>query len=216
MIDKRHQALLKEIVNSKIKLPAIKRIRISKVTDSDSNLSKFLQNCFPSSLGLFWMNYNWVFSRPVKVRFYMRSLSKAVSKVTKEIFFSQIELRDADLQNLIKSAWNVERVVLQACSIYCSSHIDFGRNSKYNTKFLSFQYWGDSDEKALTTIWKSDPSSFIYIVDAIDKSGLRDSLVNICIKYNGALTRIILQEQLKARNLTHISVINKCSSPSTS
>ena len=208
MTDAKQKALLKDIETSNLKLPDIKRIIINNVSDSDANLSRFLSNCTPNQLKFLCINYLSTADTQIKSKIDINSLSKAVGAVTKEVYIRLYEFSAADLQQFIRAACNVERIIIQRCSVHCSSALDFGTKLKYNTNFLSFQYWGDTSYKELTD-WISDPSCFSHIVDAIGSSGLRDSLTKLSIAYNQTLDKAKVQELLNAKGMAHIKVVEE-------
>ena len=206
MTDAKQKALLKDIETSNLKLPDIKRIRFDYVSDSDANLSRFLTNCTPNQFKFLCVNSSSTASTLIKSKIDINSLSKAVSAVTKEVYIRLYEFSEEDLQQFVRAACNVERIIIQRCSVHCSSALDFGAKLKYKTNFLSFQLWGYTDYTELTTDWKTDPSCFSNIVDAIGSSGLRDSLTKLSIYDNQTLDKAKVQELLNAKGMTHILV----------
>ena len=215
MEDASQKTLLKGIETSYLRLPDIKRVRIDYVSDSDLNISNFLANCTPNQLKFLCINFTSTIITLINSKLDIKSFSKAVGAVTKEVYIRLYEFSEADLQQFIKAACNSERIVLQRCSVHCSSALDFGSNLKYNTNFLSFQLWGDTDYKELTTDWISDPSCFSHIVNAIGSSGLRDSLTKLNIRYNSTLDKAEVQEQLNEKDMAHILVVEERQDPST-
>ena len=208
-------ALFKDIETFNFRLPDIKRIRIEYVSDSDINLSRFLANCTPNQLKLLCINYFSVANIPIKSKINIKSLTKAVAAVTKEVFIRMYEFSAEDLQQFVRAARSAERIVLHRCSVHCSSALDFGSKLKYNTKFLSFQLWGDTDYKELKTDWMSDPSCFSSIVDAISSSGLRHSLSKLSISDNETLEIAEVQELLNSKGMAHILAVEEDPDPSS-
>ena len=193
----------------------MKRIKIDKVSEEEKGLDNFLAFSSSIRLKMFWINYASISDKPIKAKFYINSLSKAVSSVTKEVFIRLFEFSERDLEQFIKAACNAERVVLHLCSIHCSKVLDFGEKMKYKTKFLNFQWWGNTEWNELTTDWISNPSAFLNIVDAISNSGLRDSLTKISISWNQSLGKDEIQKLFNARNMQHISIVLENSQPLT-
>ena len=124
------------------------------------------------------------------------------------------EFSAAELQQFVRAFCNAERIVFHRCSVRCSSALDFGSKLKFNTNYLSFQLWGNTDFNELKTDWMSDPSCFSHIVDAIGSSGLRHSLAKLNIRLNSTLDKAKVEELLKAKGLAHISVVEERSFPS--
>ena len=215
MTDAKQKALLNDIKTSDLKLPDIKRIKIDSVSDSDADLSCFLSNCTPNQLKYLCINDSTTAKTLINSKIDINSLSKAVAAVTKEIYIRLYEFSAADLQQFVRAACNTERIIIQRCSIHCSSALDFGPKLKYNTNFLSFQYWGVTDHTELTTDWKTDPSCFSHIVDAIGSSGLRHSLTKLSIRNNPTLDKAKVQDMLNVKGMAHISVVEEKPDPSS-
>ena len=165
----------------KLRLPDIKRIQICNISDSDSDLVNSFLNWTPSHLKILYIYHYAPSGTPIKYKLDINSLSKAVAAVTKEVYISCFEFSAADLQQLIRAACNAERIVFYLCSVHCSSALDFGATIEYNTNFLGFDRWGDTSCRELETDWKTAPSCFSHIVDAIDNSELRHSLTKLNI-----------------------------------
>ena len=157
MKDEKQKALLNDIKTSDLKLPDIKRINIYNVSDSHTNLSCFLSNCAPNQLKYLCINHSTFADTLIKSKIDINSLSKTVAAVTKEIFIRLYEFSAADLQQFVRAACSAERIIIHRCSVHCSSALDFGSELKYNTNFLSFQFWGYTSYTELTTDWKTDP-----------------------------------------------------------
>ena len=198
----------------KLRLPDIKRIQIYYLSDSDTDLVDSFFNSTPSHLKNFNIQHNAPGGTPIKYRFDINSLSKAVAAVTKEVFISCFEFSAADLQQLIRAACNAERIVFHWCSVHCSSALDFGATIEYKTNYLSFDYWGSTNDRDLTTDWKDDPSCFSNIVDAISSSGLKSSLTKLGIYENQTLKKQKVEELLNENGMGHIEVVEEKSIPS--
>ena len=152
------------------------------------------------------MNYTLNSTIPTKVKFYLSSLSKAIRSVIDEVYFKNFEFNEKDLEYFIRTACNVETIVFNFCSIHCSAEMDFGENIKYKTKTLSFKFCGNMMLKNLTTDWKTNPSAFLNIIDAISKSGLGQSLTKIDISSNETLDKANIKEYLDVKNMAHILI----------
>ena len=200
-------------MTSRLRLPDLKGIRVDNI--SDSNPSSFFSKCTPARLKLLWVNYSANSTTGIKSKFYVDAFSKAARRATKEVYFYCIDFRSEDLQAVVRAACNAERIVFHFCSIHCSSGLDFGADLNYITKFLSFQYWGETDCKARTTDWKVDPSKLSLIVDAIGSSGLKVSLEKLNIANNQTLSVSKVQEELSTKGMSHISVVLEWPAPLT-
>ena len=152
------------------------------------------------------MNYTLNSTIPTKAKFYLSSLSKAIRSVTDEIFIKNFEFNEKDLEYFIRIACNVEAIVFNFCSIHCSTEMDFGENIKYKTKTLSFKFCGNMKLKNVTTDWKTNPSAFLNIIDAIGKSGISQSLTKIDISSNDTLDKANIKEYLDVKDMAHILI----------
>ena len=145
--------------------------------------------------------------------FYIDSISKAVKSVEKEIYLRCFEIKEAEIEQIIKSASNWERLILEYCDIHCSKKLDFGVSSKYKIKFLSFQWCGYTGDKYRKSDWITTPSCFKNIVEAISKSGLKDSLDEVDIYCNNTLKKDEVQAMFNELGISHISVVDKYTRP---
>ena len=207
MDDAKHKSLLTDFNSSKLKLPNIRKIEIRKISDGDKELNSFFQNWVPSKLDLLWVNYLYKTLRGIEMDFYIDSISKAMKSVEKEIYLSWFEIEESELEQIIKSASNWERLILLYCDIHCSRKLDFSVSAKCKIKFLSFVLCGDTDLKARKTEWKSTPSSFKNIVEAIAKSRLKYSLQQVDIYCNDTLEKDKVQAMFNELEMSHISVV---------
>ena len=74
---------------------------------------------------------------------------------------------------------------------------------------MGFAECGRTDIKERKSDWKSTPSCFKNIVEAISKSGLRDSLEEVDIYYNQTLKKDEVQAMFNELEMSHISVVDK-------
>ena len=200
---------MRDCITSKLRLPDLNGIMINYISDADTDLASFLSNCTPARLNQLAVNYLRNGDTGIQSKFYIEAFSEAAARATKEVFFQCIDFSAEDLQTVVRAARNAERIVFDFWCIHCSSSLDFGSDLSYKTKFLSFQRWGHTDSKERTTDWKSDPSKFSLIVDAISSSGLRASLEELSIAYNQTLSASKVQEELNAKDMEHISVVEE-------
>ena len=207
--------MFKDIETSNLRLPDIKRIRIYNVSDSNEDISSFLTKCTPNQLKILCINNYLKADTPIKSKISINSLSKAVVVVTKLVYIRLYEFSAADLQQFVRAACNVERIIFQRCSVHCSQSLDFGSDLKYSTNFLSFQVCGNASYKELSTDWISDPSCFSNIVDAISNSGLRRSLTKLSIDDNPTLDKSKVQKLLNAKGMARVSAVQENTVPSS-
>ena len=208
---------MRDCMTSRLRLPDLNGILVDNITysnsDSKSDLANFLSNCTPAKLKLFL--FDWDSGRRTRIysRFYFNAFSEAARRATIEVNFRGIRFSAKDLQTVVRAACNAEGIVFQWCNIHCSSGVDFGANLRYNTKYLRFCAWKFISYKKRMKGWKEDQSRISLIVDAIGSSGLKASLEEFNIDKTQSLSYYKVQEQLKAKGMSHISVIDKNRSP---
>ena len=209
MKDAKQKSLLTDLGSSKLKLPDIRKIDINCISDGNKELNSFFQNWVPSKIDLLSVNYPCNTSTEIKMDFYIDSISKAIKSVSKEIYLVCFEIKEPDLEQIIKSSSNWERLILDYWDIHCSKKLDFSVSAKYKIKFLGFAECGRTDIKERKSDWKSTPSCFKNIVETISKSGLRDSLEEVDIYYNQTLKKDEVQAMFNELEMSHISVVDK-------
>ena len=198
---------MKDCITSKLRFPDLKKLKIDCISDSDADLASFLSYCTPVRLKLLAVNYFRNSRIGIKSKFYVDAFSEAARRTTEEVYFHCIDFRAEDMQTVVRAAHNVKKIVFHYCSIHCSSGLDFGADIRYKTRLLSFHSWGCIYYKEFTTDWKTDPSKFSLIVDAISSSGLRASLERLSIYGNPTLSASKVQEELNEKGMPHISVV---------
>ena len=206
MYDAKQKSLLTDLWSSKLILPNIRKIEIACISDGNKELNSFFQNWVPSKLDLLSVNYCYNTHTGIKMGFYIDSISKAIKSVQKEIYLVCFEIKEPELEQIIKSASNWERLVLRYCDIHCSKKLDFCVSTKYKIKFLSFVLCGYTGLSSRKSDWISTRSCFKNIVEAISKSGLRDSLEEVDIMYNDTLKKDGVQAMFNELGMSRISV----------
>ena len=78
---------------------------------------------------------------------------------------------------------------------------------------MSFLTCGDTGSKERKSDWKSTPSCFKNIVEAISKSGLKDSLEKVDISDNKTLKKYVLKAMFNELGMPHISVVEEYPGP---
>ena len=209
MDDTKQKSLLTDLGSSKLRLPKIKKIKIDNISYGNKELNSFFQNWVPSKLDLLLVNYNFNTRTAIKMNLYIDSISKAVKSVEKEIFLNCFEIKEAELEQIIKSASNWERLILDYWDIHCSKRLDFSVSAKYKIKFLGFAECGGTYFKERKTDWITTPSCFKNIVEAISKSGLKESLQEVDIYQNQTLKKDEVQAMFNELGMSHISVVDK-------
>ena len=130
--DAKSKSFLEDLATSKALIPQLKRIRISNLNDSDSNLNLFLSNWVPQNLTYLAINYLSIdFIKTTKMSFYLNSLTTCLKKVTKEIFLNLFSMDESDLETVVKASCNSERLVLYYWDLKWSRPMDFKCSSTY-------------------------------------------------------------------------------------
>ena len=209
MNDVKQKSLLTDISSSKLRLPNIRKIRIDHISDGNKQLNSFFQNWFPSKIDMLSVNYYYKNPTGLKMGFYIDFISNAMKLVEKEIYLTWFEIKEPELEQIIKSASNWERLIFHYCDIHRSKKLDFGVSDKYKIKFLSFAYCGNTYHKERKSDWKSTPSSFKNIVEAISKSEFRYSLEQVDIYRNQTLMKDEVEAMLNELGMSHISVVEE-------
>ena len=130
--DAKSKSFLDDLATSKAQIPQLKRIAITHLKDSDSNLNLFLSNWVPQNLSFLSINYPCIYyHEPTKTSFYFNSLKTCLKKVTKEIFLQKFEMDESDLEAVVKASCNSERLVLCWCDLKWSRPMNFKCSSTY-------------------------------------------------------------------------------------
>ena len=126
------KSFLDDLATSKALIPQLKRIWISYLNGSDSNLNLFLSNWVPQNLPYLAINFPEIdYTKPTKMSFYLNSLATSLKKVTKEIYLNLFEMDESYLEAVVKASCNSERLVLRWCDLKWSRPMDFKCSSTY-------------------------------------------------------------------------------------
>ena len=204
---KKDRNLLNDLNNAKLRLPNLRAVQIGYVSDADADLVSFLDVCTPLQLKLFRFNLLSFDLEATKVKFYVRSLLKLVNATTEEVFLNRLKFSEAELEHIVRASCNAERLIFNNCEFHCLTALDFGSTFKYKTKILSLQYWGNTSSSDRKADWISSPTYLDNIIEAISKSGLRDSLHTIRIYINDSLFVMKAQQMLNEKGMQHITAV---------
>ena len=156
------------------------------------------------------MNHSYISNVGIKIDFYIDSLWEAIKGVEKEIYIENLIVGEKDLEKIVKSSSNWERLVIRYSDILCSSALDFTIDSDYKTKSLSFNNWGCSSNRKSS--WMADSSLFESIVEGIGKSGLKHSLQTVDIQ-GCQLDKSKVKEMFTKHGMTNVSVVEDGKEP---
>ena len=130
--DVKQKSFLDDLATSKALIPQLKRIWISRLNGSDSNLNLFLSNWVPQNLTFLNINYPYIdWHKTTKMSFYLNSLTTSLKKVTKEVFLELFEMSESDLETVVKASCNSERLVLCYWDLKWSRSMDFKCSSTF-------------------------------------------------------------------------------------
>ena len=142
--DAKSRSFFDDLATSKVQIPQLKRIRITHLNDSDSNLKLFLSNWVPQNLP--FLSINWPSideNKHTKMSFYSSSLTTSLKNVTKEIFLQLFDMDESDLEAVVKASCNSERLTLHRWYLKWSKSMNFKCSSTYKitAKYLIKQYF---------------------------------------------------------------------------
>ena len=138
--DKKSKSFLDDLATSKALIPQLKRIAITHLNGSDSNLNLFLSNWVPQNLTYLWINYPYIDgNKTTKMNFYLSSLTTCLNKVTKEIFLELFDMDESDLEAVVKASSSWERLVLYWCDLKWSRAMNFKCSSTYKITIKRFK-----------------------------------------------------------------------------
>ena len=111
---------------SKLQLPNIKRICIDNLIDEDERFHTFLKLWIPENLPLLCLIFGSFFGDDelTKAKSYSQWIANSFLNVKKEIYLRHMELESEDLENIICSSRNSERLMIQYCKIHTPSEIN--------------------------------------------------------------------------------------------
>ena len=127
--------------------------------------------------------------------------------VSKEIYIYCFNISISDLQKIVQSSYNSERLVFRYCCIPWSESMDFSSSSISKIKFISFYNCGENKSDFV-----SNPACFENIVEAIAKSGIKLNLKHIDI-YNCKLDKETIQKMFVKHGMNEVKVVETGAAP---
>ena len=126
------KSFLDGLATSKALIPQLKKIAITHLKDSDSNLNLFLTNWVPQNLTYLNINFPCIdYRKTTKMSFYLNSLTTCLKKVTKEILLAVFEMDESNLETVVRASCNWEILVLYWWDLKWSRPMDFKCSSTY-------------------------------------------------------------------------------------
>lgn len=167
---KNHIQILRSI--KLLKLPPISRIRLNRVSDSNSDLLEFFQYSLPDKLNFLTLNLS--FHKIVNLDFYADALACGLGKVTRNVFFGAFKFSEKAFETILKACKNTHTVNFYRCIIDIEDELNF-TESEYKISILSFSGSGLIPENS----WDSHRDKLIKIIKAISECRLKNSLTEI-------------------------------------
>ncbi|CAI2359748.1 unnamed protein product [Moneuplotes crassus] len=169
-----------ELANLKIKLPNIKRLALAQDKKEDPVIKEFFKHCFPDQVELFC--YNWdraLAAEQTKLNYYFIIVKGIIPRVTREVYLCDLDMTKQEFEYIVSNC-KAPRLVIRYSKFDTSSAVTF-TCAHSNIQYLSFQHSGRSERND----WPSTPSKCKHILQAISKSGLKDSLHTLEVAYCG-------------------------------
>ena len=159
------------------KLPAVKRVTISHLWESNEDLKSFFKNSWPPTLSLFWLNN---ICNLVNVRYYIEDLKQWLESTLYEIYLFDLKICSEELNTIIKCSSQCNTLIISSSMIDASRDWDFIIDTNYKISNLSFQHCGNSDRSN----WYDRRHELVKILKAIKASGLKISLKKISLYHH--------------------------------
>ena len=208
LASERYRRLLTDIVSSNLKLPDIMHITLDKLEEGDKDARCFLENWISNKKESIYINSKIINNKGIKVDNYLDSISNAIKLASDNVCINWFEINEEGLEKIVKSVFYSTRFSLMFCEIHCSKTLDFIIKEKYRIKQISFNCCGNTGAAEIKTDWKTNPSSFENIVEAISKCGLKYSLEQVSIYGNQTLKKDEVQLLFNKHGMPHIDVID--------
>ncbi|CAI2359531.1 unnamed protein product [Moneuplotes crassus] len=162
---------LTELVNHKIKLPDIKRIKLAQDKKEDPVVKEFFKHCFPDQVELFCYNLGRASAASqTKLSYYFDEMKHIIPRVTREIYLFDFDLTKQEFEYIINTC-TASRLTLNYSTLSFPSPPSFTCLHS-SIQYLGLQYCGHVSRND----WKSTPSKLKDILQAISESGLKDSV----------------------------------------
>ncbi|CAI2363163.1 unnamed protein product [Moneuplotes crassus] len=208
------KTLVQTMEQNKYPIGVIHKLKIDKVVNGDTILSKFMTCSAPSCLKLFAFNHSYLSDnegdKAVKIKFYLQGLRKILPRVTKEIYLECLVIDSKDLSQIVKWASNAERLTVRWSKISTSDSLDFASPQQAKLNYLSLLNCGCNDWCNMN--WDESPENFEKIIVAIKNCSLKDSLTQVNVQ-GCKISTSKVSELLSSHGLSHISAIAEGNKP---
>ena len=197
---------MEKLVTSKLKLPNINWIWIEKMLDKDDLLKEFFEFWTPSKINLLTINFYGGMNN-LKMDFYSKSITKAINSVDKGIYLCGFDIKEWELEQIVKSSSNSKEISFWECTINWSENLNFKITEICKTTFISFIKWKFSSESDRISDLISTPPGFENIVEAIGKCNLKTSLKKVYVGWGRELNKDEVQLLFNKYDMDHVIVV---------
>ena len=190
------------MVESKCKLPTLKKFSISPLTKDSWTILNFLEQWVLESMSYFHLNvihpklYTWL-------DFYRSGMEVALRGVTKEVHLDHFKISHKTLQVIVRGASRAESLVFHGWIIDSFADLDFSVSGDVETNYIAFLAVGNAKQSN----WGSSPYKFDNIIKGLSKSGHKNSLKTININESGDFTVKKAIEILQDNDMGNVEVI---------
>ena len=187
-IDKGH---FEEFTASSLKPSNILGIRVDRISEKDEVQRDFFEICSPNKLDSFIIKLHWQVSKVI-MDFYSDPKAKIVNHKCKEMYLCGIDVKDKELEQIVKAAANIEEFSLWLCNIHCSRTLNFNISDEYKTNTMNFnecKFISESEGK----LESFSSLTFKNIVKSFSKWGLKTSLK----KFNISCLKSFFKDELQ-------------------
>ena len=148
----------------------------------------------------------------LEMDFYSKSIAKAINSVSKGIYLSSYDIKEWELEQIVKSSSNSEEIWFWACTINWSENLNFNITDKCKTTLIWFYVWKFTSESDKKSDLISTPSGLENIVKAIGKCSLKTSLKKLYINWE-SVNKDEVQLLFNKYDMDHIIVVKDCIKP---
>jgi hypothetical protein len=198
----KYKNFISSIVDNCIRIPPIESLKITMIPNKFYDLNKFYEKGFPVKVKYLDLRMGQLYRSGSS--YYIKSLLKALTRATKQIYLSQFDLKKEDLENIVKASSKCSRLILDYANIDADKEFDFS-GEEYNISLLSFK---DADYDKRYNHWNDHPERFENIVLGIKNCNLKHSLTEIDL-FNSGISLETAQILLEKHGLGHIKAVEK-------
>ena len=179
--------------------------------DKDDLLKDFLNIWTPSKIIELVIKF-WDTKKILKMDFYSKSIAKTINSVSEGIYLRSFDIKEWELEQIVKSSSNSEEISLYDCTINWSKNLNFNITEKCKTTLIWFYEWKFTSESDKKSDLISTPSGLENIVKAIGNCSLKTSLKKLYIDWE-SVNKDEVQLLFNNNDMDHIIVVKDCIKP---